>query len=280
MISLFGVSTCVFARIVWLSRINRRMLSYTLHVQYIYIYIYVLIYSIHIYTNVKSNMMRVATSPTITWHIPPKKDTLPLAEKPNESTSSRCHLSVTLPSLHHACWKWIALKGTLNVWYQPLGSDNTSSPPRNTGVPESWVPPQKMVEERPDIQISACLVSGLFQGKNISHFETSLVLFGVYGCCFFLVEWQDGYTYKLMQTWSWTSTRWTMRVSKGTVLLYRLCFFSFQTAGVYLKPYEQKQLLFGQGRGHGLVMALWGNSLVFVFRDVMFGEQTCSRETK
>lgn len=55
-----------------------------------------------------------------------------------------------------------------------------------------------------------------------------------------------------------TDANLKLNVSKGTVLLYRLCFFGFQTAGVYLKPYEQKKLLFGQGRGHGIVRKLFG----------------------
>ena len=133
------------------------------------LYIYI---DIHIYTKNQdfiSNMMMVATLPTA--KDPYQSHDIFYQKQPaisSKPTSSRCHLSVTLPSLHHAYWKWNALKGTLTVWYRPLGSDNTSSPPK-IGVPECPLPQKKWLNKNL-IQLSAFLAPGLFQER------TSLIL--------------------------------------------------------------------------------------------------------
>ena len=202
--------------------------------------------------------MIVATSPSITWHpFHQAKNTLPLAEKPNESTSSRCPLSVTLPSLHHACWKWNALKGTWNVWYQPLGSDNTSNPPRQleclSATPKNgWT--KTTIYKYQHVWFQDC-----------SREKPSLILRHLWYCleCLDAVFFGSNDKMAIHTNWCKPEVERLEDEPWGFLkVLYRCIGCSFLASRlqgcIWSHMSRKKLLLFGQGRGHGIVRKLFG----------------------
>ena len=222
----------------------------------IYIYIqYTHIHQCHIQHDDSCNITTCCIDPHQSHDIFPKKDTLQRALK-KQKTSSRCPLSVTLPSLHHACWKWNALKGTWNVWYQPLGFWYYIQPPNKTGVPECH--PKKWLKKNLIYKYQHVWF------QDCSREKTSLILRHLWYCleCLDAVFFGSNDKMVIHTNWCKPEAEHLEDEPWGFLKVLYCCiacaFLASRLQGCIWSHMSRKKLLFGRGRGHGIVRKLFG----------------------